>query len=318
MKRSSILLAALLASSLLAACVPVKPEENKLKVALIPVLDIIPVFIAQQNGYFAEQGIEVEGVPVKSAQERDVLIQTAQVDGMLTDLISNGLLNKEAVKVKAVYTARRPYPNAPVFRVLAGPQSAIKSPAELKGIPIGVSQNTVIEYLTDRLLESEGLKPAEIAKQEVSAIPVRFEQLMNGNLKAATLPDPLAQGAIAGGARLIVDDAAPKYSGMSQSVLSFRVDVLKARPNTVRKFLIAWEKAVRELNARPDKYQGLLIEQGRVPKSIENSYKMPPFPERGVPTEREIADVVAWMRAKGLVGRDIPYAEMVDSGFLPK
>jgi NitT/TauT family transport system substrate-binding protein len=318
MKRSSILLAALLASSLLAACVPVKPEENKLKVALIPVLDIIPVFIAQQNGYFAEQGIEVEGVPVKSAQERDVLIQTAQVDGMLTDLISNGLLNKEAVKVKAVYTARRPYPNAPVFRVLAGPQSAIKSPAELKGIPIGVSQNTVIEYLTDRLLESEGLKPAEIAKQEVSAIPVRFEQLMNGNLKAATLPDPLAQGAIAGGARLIVDDAAPKYSGMSQSVLSFRVDVLKARPNTVRKFLIAWEKAVRELNARPDKYQGLLIEQGRVPKSIENSYKMPPFPERGVPTEGEIADVVAWMRAKGLVGRDIPYAEMVDSGFLPK
>ena len=318
MKRSSILLAALLASSLLAACVPVKPEENKLKVALIPVLDIIPVFIAQQNGYFAEQGIEVEGVPVKSAQERDVLIQTAQVDGMLTDLISNGLLNKEAVKVKAVYTARRPYPNAPVFRVLAGPQSAIKSPAELKGIPIGVSQNTVIEYLTDRLLESEGLKPAEIAKQEVSAIPVRFEQLMNGNLKAATLPDPLAQGAIAGGARLIVDDAAPKYSGMSQSVLSFRVDVLKARPNTVRKFLIAWEKAVRELNARPDKYQGLLIEQGRVPKSIENSYKMPPFPERGVPTDGEIADVVAWMRAKGLVGRDIPYAEMVDSGFLPK
>jgi NitT/TauT family transport system substrate-binding protein len=318
MKRSSILLAALLASSLLAACVPVKPEENKLKVALIPVLDIIPVFIAQQNGYFAEQGIEVEGVPVKSAQERDVLIQTAQVDGMLTDLISNGLLNKEAVKVKAVYTARRPYPNAPVFRVLAGPQSAIKSPAELKGIPIGVSQNTVIEYLTDRLLESEGLKPAEIAKQEVSAIPVRFEQLMNGNLKAATLPDPLAQGAIAGGARLIVDDAAPKYSGMSQSVLSFRVDVLKARPNTVRKFLIAWEKAVRELNARPDKYQGLLIEQGRVPKSIENSYKMPPFPERGVPTEGEIADVVAWMRAKGLVGRDIPYAEMVDSGFLPR
>jgi NitT/TauT family transport system substrate-binding protein len=237
---------------------------------------------------------------------------------MLTDLISNGLLNKEAVKVKAVYTARRPYPNAPVFRVLAGPQSAIKSPAELKGIPIGVSQNTVIEYLTDRLLESEGLKPAEIAKQEVSAIPVRFEQLMNGNLKAATLPDPLAQGAIAGGARLIVDDAAPKYSGMSQSVLSFRVDVLKARPNTVRKFLIAWEKAVRELNARPDKYQGLLIEQGRVPKSIENSYKMPPFPERGVPTEGEIADVVAWMRAKGLVGRDIPYAEMVDSGFLPR
>ncbi len=95
---------------------------------------------------------------MKSAQERDVLIQTGQADGMLTDLISNGLLNKESVKVKAVYTARRPYPNAPVFRILAGPQTNIKSPADLKGVPIGISQNTVIEYLTDRMLEAEGLE----------------------------------------------------------------------------------------------------------------------------------------------------------------
>ena len=63
-----------------------------------------------------------------------------------------------------------------------------------------------MEYLADRMLVAEGLKPEEIAKIEVGQIPVRFEQLMNGNLKAAALPDPLAQGAIAGGARLIVDD----------------------------------------------------------------------------------------------------------------
>ncbi len=309
-------------ATMLAGCAPAQPEDNSLKIALIPVLDVIPVFIAQQNGYFAEQGIQVEGIPVKSAQERDVLIQTGQVDGMLTDLISNGLLNKDSVKVKAVYTARRPYPTAPCFRILAGPATAIVSPADLKGVPIGISQNTVIEYLTDRMLEAEGLKPADISVLEVSAITVRYEQLMNGNLKAATLPDPLAQGAIVAGARLVLDDT--KYASQSQSVLSFRVETLKAKPATVRKFLVAWEKAVKELNAHPDKYQSVLIEQGRVPKSIENSYGMPPFPERSqagawpVPTQAEIADVVKWLRDKGLVSRDIPYDDMVDAGFLPK
>jgi NitT/TauT family transport system substrate-binding protein len=151
---------------------------------------------------------------------------------------------------------------------------------------------------------------------EVSAIPVRYEQLMNGNLKAATLPDPMAQGALAAGARLVVDDS--KYVSQSQSVLSFRVETLKAKPNTVRKFLVAWEKAVKELNANPEKYRSVLIEQGRVPKSIENSYQMPPFPGRGVPTQAEIADVVKWLREKGLTPRDIPYGEMVDDSFLPK
>jgi NitT/TauT family transport system substrate-binding protein len=310
----SIAMALLLAT--LAGCAPAKPEDNKLKIALIPVLDVLPVFVAEQNGYFAEQGIRVEGVPVKSAQERDVLMQTKQVDGMLTDLVSNALLNKDKPRVKAVYSARRPYPDAPVFRVLAGPNTAITAPADLRGVPIGVSQNTVIEYLTDRMLEAEGLQPDEINKLEVSAIPVRFEQLIQGNIQAATLPDPLAQGAIAAGARAVVDDS--RYPKLSQSVLSFSDETLKSKPNTVKRFLAAWEKAVVELNAHPEKYQDLLIEQGRVPKSIQGSYRMPPFPERGVPAADEVADVIRWMRDKGLIARDIPYDEMVDSSYLPK
>jgi NitT/TauT family transport system substrate-binding protein len=316
MRRVSFVLLAAVLAAIAVSCVPAKPEEPKLKLALIPVLDTIPIFIAQQNGYFAEQGITVETIPVKSPQERDVLVTTGQVDGVLTDLQSVGLLNKDAPKLKAVYTSRRPFPDAPMFRILAGPKTAINAPADLKGVPIGISANTVMEYLTDRMLAGEGLKPEEIAKIEIGQIPVRFEQLMNGNIQAAALPDPLAQGAIAAGARLIVDDS--KYADLSQSVLTFTTDTLKAKPGTVKKFLVAWEKAVNELNANPEKYQGVLIEQGRVPESIQDTYKMPPFPGRGVPTEDEVKDVVAWLKAKGLVGRDIPYTDVVDASFLPK
>jgi NitT/TauT family transport system substrate-binding protein len=299
-----------------AGCVPVKPEEPKLKLALIPVIDTIPIFVAEKNGYFAEQGITVETIPVKSPQERDVLVTTGQTDGVLTDLQSVGLLNKDAVKLKAIYTSRRPFPDAPIFRILAGPKTSINAPADLEGVQVGISANTIMEYLTDRMLAGEGLKPEEIAKIDIGQIPVRFEQLMNGNIQAAALPDPLAQGAIAGGAKLIVDDA--KYPQFSQSVLSFTPDTLKNKPTTVAKFLVAWEKAVNELNAHPEKYQGVLIEQGRVPKSVQDSYTMPPFPGRGVPSEAEVTDVVAWLKAKGLVGRDILYTDMVDTSFLPK
>jgi NitT/TauT family transport system substrate-binding protein len=316
MRRVSFVLLAAILAAIAVSCVPATPEEPKLKLALIPVLDTIPIFIAQQSGYFAEQGITVETVPVKSPQERDVLVTTGQVDGVLTDLQSVGLLNKDAPKLKAVYTSRRPFPNAPMFRILAGPKSAINTPTDLKGVQIGISANTVMEYLTDRMLASEGLKPEEIAKIEIGQIPVRFEQLMNGNIQAAALPDPLAQGAIAAGAKLIVDDS--KYADLSQSVLTFTTDTLSTKPGTVKKFLIAWEKAVNELNAHPEKYQGVLIEQGRVPKSIQDTYNMPPFPGRGVPTEDEVKDVAAWLKAKGLVGRDIPYTDVVDASFLPK
>ena len=55
-----------------------------------------------------------------------MLVQTGQVDGVLTDLQSTGLLNKDGVKIKAVYTSRRPFPGAPIFRILAGPKTTIK------------------------------------------------------------------------------------------------------------------------------------------------------------------------------------------------
>jgi NitT/TauT family transport system substrate-binding protein len=288
----------------------------KLKLALIPVLDTIPIYIALQNGYFKDQGIEVETVPVKSPQERDVLLQTGQVDGVLTDLQGVGLLDKDAPKVKAVYTARRPFPDAPLFRILASPKSNINTAADLKGVPIGISKNTIIEYLTDRILTAQGLAAGDINKLDAGAITTRYEQLMNGNLKAAVLPDPLAQGAIAAGAKLVADDT--KFQDLSQSVLVFQDATLKSNPDAVRKFLVAWEQAVKEVNANPDKYRAVLMEQGRVPKAIQDTYKMPPFPGRGVPSEKEVADVTAWLKEKGLITRDIPYTDMVDTSYLPK
>lgn len=296
--------------------VPVAPaEDTHLKMGLLPILDVIPFFVAQQKGYFEQQGITVELIPVKSAQERDTLMQTGQIDGQLNDLISTALFNKDRPKIKVVYIARKAYPDAPQFRILAAPDTDLRAPADLKGVPIGISQNTIIEYITERLLEAEGLAPEEIVFTEVTAIPVRFELLMNGRLQAATLPDPLAQGAIAGGAHLIIDDSA--HTESSLSVLSFSVEALGRKPNTVRKFLIAWQKAVKEINANPEAYQDLLIKIGRVPKSIQGTYTMPPFPVGEVPTEAQCADVVQWLKDKGLIERDIPYEELVDASFLP-
>jgi NitT/TauT family transport system substrate-binding protein len=317
MKRLSILQVVVLFALALSGCASgARSEDTHLKLALMPVLDVLPIYVAEQNGYFKDQGIQVEAVPVKSPLERDVLMQTNQVDGVLTDLPSTALLNKDAPKVKAVYTARRPFPGAPLFRVLASPKNDLKSLADLKGVPVAVSQNTTIEYLTDRLLAGSGLAPGDIKVQEVTAITVRFEQLMNGNLKAATLPDPLAQGAIAGGARLIVDDT--KNPSLSQSVLTFRNQALTDKPGTVKKFLVAWEKAVLDLNTNPDKYTDLMIQQGRVPDSIKGTYKMPPFPSQGIPSASETGDVINWMREKGLISREMPYKDLVDAAYLPR
>ena len=298
----------------LGACAPgQEAEDTNLKMGLLPILDTIPFYVAEQKGYFEEEGINVELVPVKSAQERDALMQAGEIDGMLNDLISTGLFNRDDAQIKIVATARRSYPESPQFRVLAAPDGGITSTSDLAGVPIGISQNTVIEYITDRLLEAEGLSSDQIEIVEVSAIPVRFEQLMAGQIAAATLPDPLAQGAMAGGAELVVDDS--QYTEYSQSVLSFSTEAIESKPDTIKKFLKAWNQAVGDMNSNPDQFSDLLIEQGRVPESIQGSYRMPPFPAGEVPSQAEWQDVVDWLLEKELIDQPINYEDSVLTGF---
>ncbi|GAB4519075.1 MAG: MetQ/NlpA family ABC transporter substrate-binding protein [Anaerolineae bacterium] len=307
----------------LAACAPptgpVAPaaqEDNSVRFGVLPILDVVPAYVAEQEGYFEELGLDVELVPVKSAQERDTLMQTGQIDGQLNELLATALFNKETPRVKVVYVARKSQPGAPLFRILAAPGSDLRTPADLKGVPIGISQNTIIEYITDRMLRGEGLTPEEIVYTEVSAIPVRFELLMKGQIQAATLPDPLAQGAMAGGATLIVDDS--KYQDFSLSTVSFSTKALTEKPGTVRKFLQAWDRAARAINENPDAYRGLLVEKGRVPESIAETFTIPPYPVGEIPTEAQAADVVTWLLEKGLIDREMTYDELVDPGFLPE
>jgi NitT/TauT family transport system substrate-binding protein len=138
---------------------------------------------------------------------------------------------------------------------------------------------------------------------------------MKGELEAATLPDPLASGAIAAGAVPIVDDSA--YPQLAQSVLVFSTEALQNKPDTVRKFVRAWDRAAGEINANPAAYQDLLIQVGRVPESIQGTYAMPPFPQGSITSQSEMQDVVDWMLAKGRIESDIPYERLVDSSFMP-
>ncbi len=293
-----------------------RKEDTNLKIGILPIVDVLPIYVAQQNGYFEQTGIQVEPVLVKSAQERDTLMQTGQIDGELSDLISVGLFDRKSVGLKAVLVAMKPTRSSPVFRILSAPGSSIGSPADLKGIPIAISKNTIIEYVTYRLLESVGLSDSEIATTEISAIPVRYELLMKGKVKAATLPEPLASGAVAGGARVVIDDSSDP--SVSLSVLAFSTKALSEKPETVKKFISAWLKAEEEINRHPEKYRNLLIEKGRVPKSVQNSYEMPRFPGALVPTETQVKDVISWMVKRGLLQQELGYGDVVDGGFLPK
>lgn len=284
-------------------------ETGPIKLAFLPILDSLPFYIAEQEGYFAEEGLDVQAVPVSSPVERDQLMQAGEIQGMLNELSSTALFNQSDINVQTVQTVRMATDKSPVFRILASPQSGITTPAGLAGQEIGVSKNSIIEYLTDRILQNEGLTDEQIAVKSVPVIPERFQLLMSGQIPAATLPDPLAQAAVAAGAVEVISDTA--YPSYSMSVLSFSSATIKNNRTSVKKFLKAWNKAVKALNENPDRFRALFLEKVRVPPAVSETFVIPAFADPELPAEEDWNDVLDWLESKGLIDNRAAYGDSV-------
>jgi len=305
---------------------------DTLRLAMLPILDTLPLYVAEAKGYFADAGVTVSFVPVASATERDQLLQAGRVDGVITDLVALALYNQAEVRLVAVRTAMTPSPSVPQFRILAAEQwlgqnapGGVMSTIDvemLRGIPIGVSEGTVIAYVTDRLLQAEGLRIDDIVTLAVPKISNRMALLRSGELQTATLPEPLASLAIQDGAVVIVDDTQhPEYS---TSIFAIRKAVLETRPETVRGFLAAIERASVDINANTTQWQSLLVEKKLVPPALEGDYVLPDYPTIGqngpiVPTVAQFIDVLNWLEAAGRLDRvAFSYRDVVDDSFLPQ
>jgi NitT/TauT family transport system substrate-binding protein len=291
-------------------------EPVTIRAGLLPILDVLPFFVAEEAGYFEEAGIKVESVPVSSSLERDQLTAAGQIDAMLNDVISTGIFNQDQVRIQIVAKARRAYEGAPEYRILAAPRSNITLPSEAANFEIGMSENTVIHYIAQRMMEQEGISAADLKWQSVPSIPARYQLLMEGQLKVACLPDPLAQAALAGGAILITDDTALIDTGFSQSVLSFRAEFIEDHPEAVQAFLSAWMRAADDINADPEAYRDLWMEKTTVPDSVKDTYVLPPFPTYTITTESEWDDVVAWLTDLGIAENVASYEDSVNPTFL--
>ncbi|HET7011232.1 MAG TPA: ABC transporter substrate-binding protein [Anaerolineales bacterium] len=313
-RASRVILSACVLILSLAGCAP-RPASATVRIGVLPLLDALPMYVAQAEGYFADAGVSVEFIPAASAAERDQLMQSRQIDGMINDLVSTMLYNRAGQEIVVVRLARTATAEFPQYRILASPKSTVDTPQDLAGVPIGISEGTVIAYITDRLLEAEGLSPDQITTIAVPSIADRMALLSSGELEAATLPDPLSSLALQAGARVVVDDTAHPELGLS--LISFRAAFVQNSPEAVRAFLAAVERAVEAVNADKNRWSNILTEEQLVPAPIIGEYVIPDFPAGSVPTEAQFADVLAWTRTKGLIQGDVYYDVSVDASFLP-
>lgn len=275
---------------------------SKLTIGLMPDTDSIPFIIAAERGYFAEEGVEVELVPFKSAMERDAALQSGNLDGAVSDLLAVIFARSGGFSMHAVsYTDGN-------YNLVAGGNAGISAAADLRGKDIAISRNTIIEYVTDEILSVNGMKEQDVSKVVIPQIPVRLEMLQSGNLAAAVLPEPMASVAVASGSRYVTGSG---DLGINPGVIVFTDSSINEKAQSIRAMYRAYNKAVKYLNdTLRAEYIDLVMEKSGFPAPARDALDLKPYRSAGLPAEKDVEEAVRWVKSKEL-GGDYSYDDLV-------
>lgn len=304
-------------------CAATKAPDNQVpknvgkpvKIGVLPIEDNLPFYVAEKDGLYAKAGVQVELVSFASALERDTALQAGQIDGEVADMLAVALLKKIGTDVKIASIGLGATPEEGRFAILSSPKSNITDVAGLKGSTLGISQNSIIDYVSDQMLSDKGVQLNNVKKISIPKMPVRVDMLLSDQINAACLPDPLASLAQAKGAHLIIEDT---YRNISQTVFLFRTKSIQENPEGVKAAVLVYGSAGQALTKNPDQYRTLFLEKAQIPSELKDSYKTPSFSKLQLPTEDEVNSVMKWMVDKKLISKAYSYQELVDSSLLPK
>lgn len=309
MKKIVAIVLAVLSMAVVAGCgISKEAGSNKqnlqpITIGLMPDTDSVPFIIAQEKGYFKEEGLEVNLQQYKSAMDRDSALQSGNLDGAVSDILAVAFAKSGGFDVKVTSFTDGSY------KLIASKDSGIQDVKGLAGKDVSVSRNTIIEYVTDQILAKENMDGDSINKVIIPQIPTRLEMLQNGKLAAATLPEPMASIAVHNGCKYVTG---ADELGINPGVIMFTAKATDSKKAEIQAMYRAYNKAVAYLNqADRSEYIDLVIEKGGFPPTAKDALKLPKYHEAALPKESDVMDCLSWLKSKNLISESYSYKDLV-------
>ncbi len=225
-------------------------ELATVTVGHLPITIYAPLFVADQKGYFAEEGIQVELVPVEGGTENVIQVASGNFD-VAGGGIGAGMFNAVARGidfeiVAPLHTERPPLTTPLVVSKTRFDAGEFADVSDLAGKVVSTNaKGAATEYWLWRALQQ-----GDLGFEDVDVIGVGFRDvapaLENGSLDAGMLAEPLAtfaedQGLIA----RLSDDFLDSYTA---TVLYYNKDWAEVNPDLAAGFVKAFIRGARDLN----------------------------------------------------------------------
>ena len=254
-----------------------------LKIGVMPAVDAAPIFIAQTQGYFEEEGLEVEIQVFTNAQDRQSALQTNAIDGAMSDMIALITNVQGGFEIKGTTLTDG------LFPVLVRPGFESDGSATVAMMEVSVSNYLADHWLSDTY---------EMEKVFINEIPARLEMIKNGNVDMGIFPEPMAtMGMISGLEKVSYEtEVCPDIFVFTQKAIDEKTGALEAYHRAI-------DKAVKDIQEDDGIARDILIEKLNLNPEIRDLMDLPEYKMTNLPDRAYVEELIDW--TSEVIGKSI-------------
>lgn len=217
-----------------------RKDSLALKIATVPTLDCLPLFIGVEDSLFEHNGVDVHLKQRNGQIDCDTLIRGKYVEGIVSDLIRTERLKKEGIALRYLTTT-----NA-YWQLYTNHISRIKELKQLSDKMIAMTRYSATNYLADYAIDSA--KPQyDVFKIQINDPRTRIKMMINNEMDAALFTEPQATTARIYNNPMLMDS---RDKNIRFGVIAFRESALKdkRRQKQLKAFTKVYNMAVDSIN----------------------------------------------------------------------
>ncbi|MGC7099881.1 ABC transporter substrate-binding protein [Amycolatopsis lurida] len=239
-------------------------EKAKIKVSVMPLIDVTPFHLANKKGYFKEAGLEVETVNSPSGQAGLTKLIAGDVDisygGDIPFVMANATGSAD---IKFVAEASSGKPNT--MMILTVPTSPVKNVQDLAGKKIAINgEKGVSDTLTKSVMKANNVDFSKVTWVTLP-FPEISGAIARGDVDAGFLVEPfITQASKSVGTVPVVDASSGPTQDFPISAYGATAKFVNENPKTVEAFQRAMARATKEAEADRKIVEPLMVEFAKI------------------------------------------------------
>lgn len=298
-------------------------EPIKIKMGIFPYSSYAPLYYAQAEGYYAEQGIEIEFVEFTKQSDAVAALASGQIDvsgGVLDVATLTAISEGTGLKIVADKgyvdpTSTCPY-GAWMVRNDLYASGELDDLNNIKGKKVVLTRAGFFEYAMDKLLTPNGLSVDDLEIVEMPA-PARLEALQTGSIDIAQVGEPWITRTLDADAAKIWYPFETSQANAQYAVIWFGPSITQDNPEAGNRFMVAYLKAVQQYNeGKTERNVELMAEFIKSTPEDAAASCWQAFTKDGSINVDFVLDFQQWAIEKGYAERAMEADEFWDGSYL--